>query len=170
MDRSAAIFGLAMFGITAALTSIASQKVGKPDVNSAVAAAIRGHMGQWMEPEVLYGGDPTLGPFTLCAESKIPLQIDAVAHELSETIIRPVPISDCTSETIAGDFGMFTALTSYYDSAGEEAAHLKVVGIACTSTRMCVVDIDDHGSGMRYEIERQGKEWAVKNQTMRWIV
>lgn len=169
MAREEAVFGAIMFATIAALTSLASVKIGAPDANGAVAAALTEHFGEWVGLEALQqkGSTP---PLKLCLETEVPLQINAVAHDLSNTIIEPIPVARCTSERIEGDFGMFTAITKYYDETGEEAAHVIVVEVSCSTSKTCRVDIDDFGAGMSYEAQQQGSAWKVVERDPRWVV
>ena len=48
MDRGAVLYCAALFIILAALTSIASSKVGEPDRNGAVASALRHHLADFV--------------------------------------------------------------------------------------------------------------------------
>jgi len=164
------LVGATLFIVLAALTSIASSKAGKPDTDGAVASALRYHLTDFWGMEIIDGRDGSLGPLVLCLGSKVPLSIEAIERDLAGTVIEPVPVDACTGETIEGNFAMFTALTKYYDAAGGEAAHLEVTGVACSSTRACMVDIDDFGSGQRYLTRREGRVWSVVERRMRWVV
>lgn len=170
MDRGAMLFGAALFIVLAALTSIASSKTGEPDTNGAVAAALRHHLADRVGSEAIEGKDASFGPLVLCVGSDVPLEMAAIERDLVDTIVEPVAASECTSETIEGDFGMFTAITNYYDAKGHEAAHLEVVRVSCSNTRACIVDIDGRGSGQRYTTRRKGQAWSVVESIMRWVV
>lgn len=170
MDRSAALFGAAMFVVFAGLTSLASQKIGQADKDGAVAAAIKDEMEQLLGSEVVEGKDPSTDLLLLCIESKVPLSTEAIAQDLAGTIIRPIPVDRCTSKTVEGDFGMFSALTYYYDAKGNEAGHLKVATVSCPSSRTCIVDLDGGGSGRRYSLRRDGQVWSVLDSTTTWVV
>lgn len=169
-DRAAILFGVGLFIVLCALTSIASAKIGEPDIDGAVASAIKHHLADYVGMDVIEGSEPSLGPLVLCVESRVPLKIAAIKLDLAETVIEPVPVSACRSERLEGDFGMFTAITKYYDATGNDAAHLKVVGVSCSNTRTCVVDIDDFGAGQRYTTRRDGPVWSVVESQERWVV
>ena len=169
MDRSAVAFGATLFIILAVLTSFGSSKAGKPDVNGAVAVALRHHLTDFLEVDI-EGKDAFLGPLVLCIGSKVPLRMEALQGDLAEAIVQVVPDSSCSSETVEGDFGMFTTLTKYYDATGREAGHLEVADVSCSSTRTCVVDIDSFSSGERYIVRREGRTWSVVERRMRWVV
>ena len=170
MDRGAMLFGATLFIILAALTSIASSKNGEPDTNGAVASAIKHHLADFGGMDIIEGKDASFGPLVLCVESRVPLEMEAIERDLAGTVMEPVPANECRSETIEGDFGMFTAIEKYYDATGGEAAHLEVVSVSCSSTRTCIVDIDDFGSGERYTTRRKGQVWSVAERRMRWVV
>jgi hypothetical protein len=169
MDRGAVIFGAALFVILCALTSIASSKIGEPDTNGAVAAAIRHDLTSVAGVDAIEGRDASFGSLVLCIGSAAPLDIAAIARELAGTIIKPVAADACTSETVEGDFGMFNAITNHY-VAGDEAAHLEVARVSCSDTSTCVVDIDRVGSGDRYVAQRKGQVWSVVSTIERWVV
>ena len=170
MDRGAMLFGTALSIVLAGLTPIASTKIGEPDTHGAAAMAIKHHLADFVGMETIEGDPASPGPLVLCVGSTMPLEIGAIERDLAGTVIRPVPASACTSESIEGDFGMFSAITKYYDATGNDAAHLEVVGVSCSNTRTCVVDIDDFGSGQRYVTRREGQVWSVVERRMRWIV
>ena len=170
MDRGAMLFGAALFIVLAALSSIASSKIGDPDTNGAVASALKHYLTELVGPATVEGEDASFGPLVLCLGSTMPLEIEAIGRDLAGTIIQPVPANACTSETIEGDFGMFAAITKYHDATGAEAAHLEVVNVACSNTRTCIVDIDGFGSGDRYITRREGRVWSVVERKMRWVV
>ena len=158
------------FALIASASSVASQKFGTPDREAAVAAALKETLGEYFNSEVMHQADPPLGFAVMCVESKIDLDVSAIANNLSKTIIRPVPVDSCTSQTVEGDFGMFTALTTYYDDRGKEAGHFEVANVACKSTSECIVDLDFRGWGERFLVERKGATWEVLQRRNRWIV
>lgn len=170
MDRQTAIVMTALCILLAGLSSVASKPIGHPDQSGAIAAAIENQFTEWLGVESITRGVTSLPATTLCLDSKRPLDIAAIAHAMGDTVITTVPVSECTSETVEGNFGMFTALTTYYDRSGEEAAHIEIADIRCTTTSACTVDIDSRGSGMRYEMERRGSVWHARKAWMRWIV
>lgn len=145
-------------------------KIGEVDKNEVVAVAIEAHFSEWIDVEVLKGRDQALPPLPLCLETNVPVQVNEIAKDLSDTIIRLIPNSDCTSETIEGNFGMLTAITKYFDKSGEQASHLEIVKVSCLTTRECVVDIDSFGSGSRYWAERHQNVWTVTKHELRWVV
>lgn len=170
MDRGAALSCAALFVVLAGLTSIASSKVGEPDVDGAVAAALRQHLTDLAGTDALERKDAEFERVTLCVGGEVPLNIGAVEREFADTIVWPVPESACTSETVEGDFGMFSAITQYHDAEGREAAHLEVAGASCSNTSTCVVDIDSLGAGHRYNVRREGRTWSATEGRWRWVV
>lgn len=170
MDKGAAIFGATLFAAIAGLSSVASIKTGNADTSGAVAQALKEHFRAWVGSEGLEKGNANLPEFTLCLESEVALDIDAIVSKLSETVIRPSPVGDCTSETVEGDFGMFSAMTTYYDSSGQQAAHVEIARVHCATSTSCLVDIDDFGAGMSYLMRRNGREWRMVEHRLRWIV
>lgn len=164
------LFGATLFIALAALTSVASSKIGEPDVNGAVAAALKHQLTDLLGADAVGGKDAAVEPFALCVESVVSLDMDAIERDFSGTVIQPVPESACTSETIEGDFGMFSAITRYYDARGAEAAHRQVAGASCPDTRTCVVDIDSRGAGERFITRREGQAWSVVERRTRWVV
>ena len=170
MDRGALLSCATLFIALAALTSIASSKIGEPDTDGAVASALKHHLADFVGIQVIEGSEGSFGPLVLCVESKVPLEMAAIGRDLAGTVIEPVPAGTCTSETIEGNFGMFSSITKYYDATGAEAAHLEVVRVSCSSTRTCTVDVDDFGSGERYTVQRKGQVWSVVERRMRWVV
>lgn len=170
MDLKTAMVVAVFFAAIAWLTAIASTPVGHPDKEAAVAAALRENLGQGFGKDFLTKGDELLPKLVLCLESEVFLDIDSVARNLSNTIVTPVPIAACSSKTVEGDFGMFTAMTNYFGPVGEAAAHLKVVGVSCSTVASCVVDVDSRGRGERYRVERLGQSWKVADSRLRWVV
>lgn len=169
MDRVAGLFAATLFIILAVLTSFASSKAGEPDVDGAVAAALRHHLTDSLDVDI-EGKDASLGPLVLCIGSKVPLRMEAIEADLAGTIVQVVPDRSCTSETVEGDFGMFTALTRYYDAMGREAGHLEIADVSCSGTRTCAVDLDSFSSGERHIVRREGRTWSVVDRRMRWVV
>lgn len=170
MDRGALLFCVALGTVLAALTSVASSKIGEPDSNGAVAAAIKHYLADFVGMEAIEGEDTSRGPMVLCVGSEVPLHMEAIARDLADTVIRPIAEGACRSETVEGDFGMFTAITNYYDASGAEAAHVTVADVSCENTTTCIVDIDSRGSGDRLEMRRKGRTWFVGERRIRWMV
>ena len=159
-----------LFSLLGVATSLASQKTGTPDRDAAVAAALQEGLSDFMTDSEIYDKNPPYGFIVMCIESRIDLNIPAISSHLSETIIRPIRTETCTTNTVQGDFGMFTAMTNYYDPTGAEAGRVEVVGAKCVSTSECVVDLDFRGSGERYVVRRKGSNWGVTHRNVRWIV
>ncbi|MFZ1743199.1 MAG: hypothetical protein WAT93_10110, partial [Pontixanthobacter sp.] len=154
----------------AVLSSFASIKVGTPDREAAVASALKGALGEYIPDDQMMDKNPALGFVVMCVESKQPFDVKRMAAHLSDTIVRPIPVSDCTSKTVEGDFGMFAALTTFYDKSGDEAGHFEIAKVVCDNSSECVVDIDWHGAGQRYFMRRTGPVWKVVSQRNRWVV
>lgn len=134
----------------------------------AVAAAIDADLGYWIEVAAESGDALTDWP--ICIEGIDRDQTARMALYLSSGIIRPVHASLCSSKTVEGDFGMFYAMTYWFDPSGLEAGWLKIAKIECGSARRCTVDIDAVGAGMRYEVVRENDVWSLMRQDMRWVV
>lgn len=170
MSVADATGGAALFAAIGFLSAAAAEPQGKPDIEAAIAVAIVAEFSDWVGfnwlDEVQKAGEEV----PLCLSAKVSFNLEAVATHLSDTVVRSFASRDCTSETVEGDFGMFTALTSYYDPNGKDAAHLTIAAATCVSTTQCSIDIDSRGAGMRYMVERKGGKWEVVSQDMRWIV
>lgn len=152
------------------LSSLASTKSGTPDREAAVAAALQSSMKEFLPGDEMYEVDPRFGYVVICLESEVRLDTDRVADRLGETVIRPVPVSECVKETVYGDFGMFIALDTYFDRNGKESAHVKVADVECATTSDCIVDLDWRGNGESFVVKRRGQTWQVTEQKMRWVV
>ncbi len=152
------------------LSSFASTKTGTPDREAAVAAALKGTLEEYLSEDEMMDRDPPLGFIAMCVENELDLSVDRIAAHLSQTIIRPIPVADCTSKTVEGDFGMFVALTTYYDQNGEEAGHFKVANADCATTSDCIVDLDWRGGGDRHIMKRHGSVWKTIRSRNRWVV
>lgn len=177
MDLRTVMVPTVFFGAIACLTAIASSPIGNPDKEAATAAAVRYDLREYLDflgdhlgEDHLANGDEKLPELIICLASDVPLDIDSVAQNLTDAKIKPVPVTACSSETIKGDFGMFTAITNYFGPDGEEAGHLVIVRASCATTKSCVIDIDGRGSGARYWVERSGHTWTVVDGRLRWIV
>ena len=144
----------------------------KPQITEATAAAISADMAWFIE---IYE-DPAERkavagkPAPLCIAANEPLDFTLLAERLAGTFLRVIPVAACTSKTVEGDFGMFSAMTTWFDESGEEAGHITIKAVDCRSARRCVVDIDSLGAGMRYEVELEGGLWTVRKGDLRWIV
>lgn len=169
MDLKTAAIIAAFFGVIAYLASIASGVVGMPDKEAAVAAAVRDFLGSAMdETTTKKVGD--LPKVLICLTPVQSLDAERIDRMLENTIIRVVPNNSCQSTTVQGDFGMFTALTTYVGSDGREAGHLSAPRIWCPNPNNCEVDIQTHASGYRFWVKRTGSEWIVVNRRMQWVV
>jgi len=144
----------------------------KPQITEATAAAISADLDSFIEVYEDPAEREAVGnkAASLCIASNAPLDFTLLADRLSGTFLRPVPVVGCKSKTIEGDFGMFSAMTSWFDESGEEAGHLEIDTVSCPTARRCIVDIDSFGAGMRYEVERTGDRWSVTARKMRWVV
>lgn len=159
-----------LFAVIACLTAIASSPIGNPDQEAATAAAVRYHLREFLEFNNLAAGDEKLKEIVICVTSDVPLNISLVSQKLTDTIIRTVPATSCSSKTVEGSFGMFVSITNYFGPDGEAAGHLAVRRVSCATTRRCVIDIDERGSGSRFWVERSGQIWKVMDARLRWIV
>lgn len=170
MDRSAAAFGATLSVILAGLTSIASTPAEEPDVEGAVATALEHHLTDYAGVGSIDAKDSAFERIALCVGTKVPLAFDPIERHFAGTVVVPIPDEACTSETIEGDFGMFSAITRYRDTTGREAGHLELEAVSCSSSRSCQVDIDTFGSGVRYAVRRERGTWSVVGKGMRWVV
>jgi hypothetical protein len=141
------------------------------DEAGAVSVAIIAHLDDYIDEDKLKRPpEHMVGDLALCLSAEVPLDVAAVEGALSDTLIRVVAAKDCTSKTVEGDFGMFTAMTTWFDELGEEAEHLEIAYVHCPSVTRCLVDIDSVGVGMTYEMRRSGEGWATTADRVRWIV
>ena len=170
MKLRRAPFSAAQFGGAACLALLASCRSVEADTEAAVAGAIKTSLEEWVGADVIGGAEASQGLITICLEHKDPLDVAAVAENLSGTIIRPIPVVDCSSETIEGNFGMFAAVTNYFAPDGTEAGHLEIAKVDCPTPTMCVVEIDSLGSGDSYRMERRAGHWKTTKQWNRWVV
>lgn len=164
---SVLVFLAALFG----LSYLASHKSNSADREAATAVAIYNFIAEWIPgEEVLHGRKDYQGDLQVCTDGLNDLDLGKIAKGLEQTIIRPVSITACNSETVEGDFGMFTALTYYFAPDGEEAAYVKIDKIECPTMTRCIVDLDYHGGGVRYLIQKDGSGWEMAGGYMRWVV
>lgn len=144
----------------------------KTEITESTAAAIRAEFSFFVD----FVEDPaerkalSEKPVSLCIESNVALDFSLLEDRLATSFLRPVPVIGCKSRTVEGDFGMFVAMTDWFDETGEEAGQLKIKAVQCSTERRCIVDIDSIGSGMRYEVERSGGKWTVTGSENLWIV
>ncbi|MDP4539573.1 hypothetical protein Q9K01_08065 [Qipengyuania sp. DY56-A-20] len=158
------------FGAIAGLTAISSKKIGEADREAALAAAIKAEF-HWVPGFSVYSKDHDPSTIdTLCLESREAYDLKSLSGHLSDTILRPVPVSLCRREIEEGDFGMFTAVFHHFGPRDESAAHLKVAQIECQTSSSCTIDIDGFGGGNRHFIERKGQDWQVVKSQMLWVV
>jgi hypothetical protein len=144
----------------------------KPQTSEAAAAAIAAELDIYVEQpsSPVAGKAESAADLTVCIESAHQLDFPLLADRLAPSHLRPVPAAGCTNRTVEGDFGMFTAMTSWFDAQGTEAAHLKVAKVDCPTRSRCLVDIDWFGGGNRYTVESSGGSWSVTGYEMRWVV
>ena len=144
----------------------------RPKVSEAVAAAIRADLAWYIEgaTEQVASKGPAPEIVTICLQSDEPLDYALLADRLAGTFIRAVPVADCKSKTVEGDFGMFSAMTYWFDENGARADMRAVERVLCSTPRRCVVDINSLGAGNTYEVRRLHKGWKVTKTWQRWIV
>ena len=169
MERGDYVFGTIFLSLVLGLSYVSTKRIGAAEADAAVASAVRYSLVEMVGEEVINGAGG-LGPAPLCLTSATTLDFDVITRELDDTIIRPFPVSRCSSRTVEGDFGMFTSLTYHYTPDGEEAAHLEIANIDCPNSTNCVIDVDSHGWGERYWLKRLGHVWTVERSRTRWIV
>lgn len=172
MDRTSLATLSMITGLVAGAVWLSALLDRKPKVTEVVSAAIKAEMVWFIEfyenPAERKAVD--LEPVLLCIASKEPLDFALLADQLSGTFLQPLPVAKCTSRTVEGDFGMFSAMTYWFDETGEEAGMLVIEAVRCPTSRRCIVDINTVGSGMRHEIEKTGDDWAVTKSDRRWVV
>ncbi|MFU7528288.1 hypothetical protein [Qipengyuania sp. ASV99] len=172
MDARGLTMLAATSGLVAGAVWLSETLDRKPEVTESTAAAIRAELSFFVE----FIEDPVERealsdkPVPLCIGSSAPLDFDLLEDRLARSFLRPVPIIGCRRRTVEGDFGMFGAMTYWFDETGEEAGQLRIKAVNCPTVRRCIVDIDSVGAGMRYEVERTGDNWTVTGQETRWIV
>nr|WP_298928357.1 hypothetical protein [uncultured Erythrobacter sp.] len=107
---------------------------------------------------------------TLCLETKVDVDFEQLRTKFNATPILPINNVDCTLKTVEGDFGMFVAMTSFYDPNGKPALHYELIDVRCESAVLCEIDIDDFGYGETYKLARENGKWKLIEQIGRWIV
>ncbi|WP_156139692.1 hypothetical protein [Sphingomonas sp. 35-24ZXX] len=163
----ATVFCAMVIGLTVALSSPRLER----DAAGAVAAAIAENFGEFVKVAPLTGARRSeIDSETLCLNANGQVQVKDVARKLETTFLRVVPESFCKKKVVEGDFGMFTAMTYYYNEKEIKSAHLKIAKFECSLDRKCSVDIDKLGSGMRYNCIQSGKGWKVVSSDLRWVV
>lgn len=141
-------------------------------ITEAAGAAIKGVMAEIIE----YESDPAAREAeafkgaSLCVTARVPLDFAVLAERLTGTFLLPVPAGNCSTKIVEGDFGMFSAMTTWFDESGREAGHLDIRRITCPTVTRCLVDIDMVGAGMSYTVERKGRGWSVWRYDLRWVV
>lgn len=156
-----------VIGMTVALSSPRLER----DAAGAVAAAIAENIGEFVKVEPLTGaGRSEIGSETLCLNANGQVQVQDVARKLETTFLRIVPESRCRKKVVEGDFGMFVSMIYFYNENGIQSSHLKIAKIECSVAQKCSVDIDQFGSGVRYNCVRSGEDWKVISSDLRWIV
>lgn len=164
------IFGGVLFIVLVGMTNVASQRVGSADRETVAAATVRHVLTEIIGEDTIQGRGEVTDPLYLCLSSEVDVDVKRIASELASTIIRPIPVKECASNRVEGDFGMFGAMTYYYAPNGEEAGHLTIAELKCATPSECMVDIDMVGWGERYSLKQTGGEWKVSDQRNRWIV
>ena len=172
MDKASLIGLTAILGLVAGSVWLSDLLDHRPRATEAVAAAIKDEMAFFIEffddpaeREAVDGEEASL-----CIASEEPLDFTLLAARLDGTLLRAVPIADCTSKTVEGDFGMFSGMTYWFDASGEEAGMLEIAATHCPTSRRCIVDINSRGRGDRYEVTRSGGKWSVTEREMRWVI
>lgn len=144
---------------------------GSADEAGAVSAAILAQLGDIIpESDLKRQASEDIGVLALCLSSDAPLDVSELNQRFASTLVRAIPASRCTSKTIEGDFGMFTAVTTWFDESSQEAGHLEIAHVRCPSPRRCIVDIDSVGAGTSFEVVKRGSNWFVGKTDLRWIV
>jgi hypothetical protein len=169
--RSLMVLG-AITGLIAGAVSLSSDvHVPGVDEPAAVAAALFEPFQDYVDEEQLrHPPAHQVGDLALCLKAEPSLDVDAVSRALAGILVRVIPAGRCTSKTVKGDFGMFTAMTYWFDENGKEAAALEVEAVHCLTRSRCIVDINSFAEGMSYEVEAEGGAWTVTRSSLRWIV
>ena len=169
--RSGEMVSIALFfAAIAGLTAISSEKIDEADREAALAAAIETEYEWYLGDQNFSKNHDSTITETLCLESQVTFDLEALSRHLSNTIVRPVHFSTCRREIEEGDFGMFFAKFHHFGPRGERAEHLKVMNIKCPTTSSCEIDIDRFGGGGRHFIDRRGQDWQVVKTQMLWVV
>lgn len=122
--RLAIVLLLVLAGV--AISSIIDRQ---SDQMPAVATAIEADLGYWIEVAA-ESGEP-LTDWPICIEGIDRDETALMARHLSSGIIRPVHASLCSNKTLEGDFGMFYAMTYWFDPSGLEAGWLRIAKVEC---------------------------------------
>ncbi|MEO1920585.1 MAG: hypothetical protein ABGW84_01720 [Sphingomonadaceae bacterium] len=173
MERGDLLFGAIFFVGVGALSIASSQKIGSnvEEKERPAASAIRYLIVEMVGYEDAIDDDShRFGPSPVCVTTDVNLDLKIISAELSSTIIRPVPASQCANGIVDGDFEFFDAITDHDETSGEGAPLLKIVDLDCPNSTNCFVDIDVHGFGERYFLKRERDVWTVERQWKRWGV
>lgn len=172
MDKASLVGLTAITGLVAGGVWLSALMDRSADPTQPVAAAIEADFSEYIP----YLKDPArraeagIDSAAICIQTEEPLDYRILGDRLAASFMRPIPAADCSSRTVEGDFGMFTALTYWFDKDGVEAAKIDVVAVRCPTPSRCFVDIDHRGGGNRYEAIRSGGRWVARWHKMRWIV
>lgn len=169
MERDDYAFGAIFLLVVACLSAAANIKIGTIDRNGAVAAAIDASYAQVAGVTKLREIDSDGPPFSLCVESTVPLNIQRIAAEFNDTLIRPIPLAACSSK-IGEGFGMFSSVIRYFDASGNDAGHVRVEKIECESSTRCAVDLAFLSHSTRYMVRLIGGEWIFDSERLLRIV
>ncbi|ANU07801.1 hypothetical protein [Paraurantiacibacter namhicola] len=165
-DIIAALLLMVFLGI---LTGFASQKTANPNTTGALAAAVQADTVDLLGESTFAVDDTTMLLF-LCIEHSVDIDYPKLHALLSRTILKPVPMSECSSKTVRTDFGMFTELTDFYGPDGSQAFDTKVTRIECPASNSCEVDLDHHYGGNTFVVSRTAGRWQVTDRRRRWVV
>lgn len=142
-----------------------------PLASEAAAAAIRAEFAWYSDAasKIAARGGAKPEVVTLCIAAK-GLDFRLLAARLSGAHLRPVPVAQCSSKTLAGDPGMENAATTWVDAKGKPAAMITLRRIRCETRTRCSVDLDFLMGGNTYDTERRANGWTVTASRMRWVV
>ncbi|MEE4338526.1 hypothetical protein [Erythrobacter sp.] len=172
MDKTSVVGLTAITGFVAGGVWLSALLDNSPEPTEPVAAAIKADFSEYIP----YLKDPArraeagIDKAAICIQTEERLDYPILAERLADSFLHPIPASDCTSKTVEGDFGMFTALTYWFDKDGAEAGKIDIVAVRCPTPSRCFVDIDHRGGGNRYEAIRSGGRWVARWHKMRWVV
>lgn len=166
-DLGACALAVVLIG---AATYAGSQFRPQPAPSGAVAAALENHLAAsvGLKPEEWRGAG--IENLQTCLDSKVLIDVPAIRDKLTYSVLDPIPAAACSSETIEGDFGMFTSRTDYFFPDGTQAGYLRIGDVRCAASIDCEIDIDDYGFGNSYRMVFGSDGWKVVEVKQRWIV
>jgi len=143
----------------------------RPLATEAIAAAIAEENAWYSEAEaklaLQQGRKPEIVPLCLDAE---PLDYALLAERLTNSFLRPLPVSRCVSKSADPDPAALSAVTGWTDENGAFAVMMSIRSVRCMTRSQCSVDIAFLGAGQRYEVQRTASGWIVKSFTIHAVM